>query len=168
MATLTSYSFTLQVDYPDLLISAIQSSSIQTPLSYLERSGQGSSMSVIVWFVDVLSSADQTTLSSLITNYVNSLPTSQIAAAQVAKDISFGLGLIAQFSTQNRIANLSTGNVAQIAEQLAPVQSLLLSGSIETALTVIQGITPSALLTQDVINNYITQLQNYLNTSVSV
>jgi hypothetical protein len=38
-----------------------------------------------------------------------------------------------------------------------------MSGSITTALTVIQSIQPSALLTQETLNSYITQMQNYLS-----
>jgi hypothetical protein len=73
------------------------------------------------------------------------------------------MSIIAQFGAANRLANLSTSNVIQIAEQLAPIQSLLSSGSIATALTAIQALTPGALITQDIINTYAQELQNYLN-----
>lgn len=163
MPVMTEYDFTQQVDYPSILIESIQSSSIATPVVNIETSGSGPTMEVSIFFSDVLSTADQATLNFLMQAYVNSLPPLQVALAQISKDIAFGMSIIAQFGAANRIANLTTANVAQIAQQLAPVQSLLSSGSIDTALTVIQNITPSTLLTQETINYYATQLQNYLN-----
>ena len=121
-------------------------------------------MEVSIFFSDVLSSADQSTLNSIMSSYVNSLPQAQVAVAQVMKDMGFGMSIIAQFGAANRIANLSPAEVAQVAEQLATVQALLISGSIDTALTVIQSLTPSTLITQDTINYYAQQLQNYLNS----
>jgi hypothetical protein len=73
------------------------------------------------------------------------------------------MSIIAQFGAANRLANLSTANVIQVATQLAPIQALLMSGSLQTALVAIQGLTPNALITQEVINNYVQQLQNYIN-----
>jgi hypothetical protein len=96
-------------------------------------------------------------------SYVNALPPLQVTVAQVNKDIAFGMSVIAQFGAANRIADLSTANVAQIAQQLAPIQALLSSGSIQTALSVIQSLTPSTLLSQNTINYYIQELQNYLS-----
>ena len=164
MAVMTSYDFTQQVDYPNLLIENIQASSIATPVVNVETSGSGPTMEVSIFFSDVLSSADQSTLNSIMSSYVNSLPQAQVAVAQVMKDMGFGMSIIAQFGAANRIANLSPAEVAQVAEQLATVQALLISGSIDTALTVIQSLTPSTLITQDTINYYAQQLQNYLNS----
>jgi len=121
-------------------------------------------MEVSLFFSDVLSTEDQATLNTVMSSYSNALPPLQVATAQVTKDIAFGTSIIAQFSAANRLANLSTANVVQLAEQLAPIQALLSSGSIQTALYVIQGLTPNALLTQDVINNYAQQLQTYINS----
>jgi hypothetical protein len=146
-----------------LLVASIQSSSISTPLSYLEREGSGPSMSVLVWFSDALSSNDQTTLNSLMSSYVNELPQTQQNINQILKDMSFGISIIAQFGAANRAAGLNVSQVIQISQQLASIQSLLMSGSITTALTVIQSIQPSALLTQETLNSYITQMQNYLS-----
>jgi hypothetical protein len=163
MATPTAYTFTQQVDYIDILTSNIQQSSIATALSYIGTDGTGSSMLVSVWFSDVLSDTDQTTLNSVMSSYINSLPTNQQQLNKILNDMNFGMQIIAQFGAANRSAGLTTAQVIQVSEQLAPIQSLLISGSIETAMTIIQGLTPNAFITQDIINNYVQQLQTYLS-----
>jgi hypothetical protein len=159
MATQTSYSFTQKIDHPDVLTLAIQSSTIAPSLAYIEIPGDGT---VLLWFSDVLSDEDQTTLTSLMASYVDALPNSTVQINKMYKDIQFGLDLIAQFGAANRSANLSTTQIIQISQQLAPLQSLLLSGSITTALAAIQNMTPSTLLPQATINSYVQQMQAYL------
>ena len=163
MATMTEYDFTQQVDFPSTLVENIQASSISVPLVNIETNGSGPTMEVSLFFQDVLPDADQTTLNSVMAAYVNAISPLDAAIAQVKKDIAFGMSIIAQFGAANRVANLNTGTVAQIAQQLAPIQALLSSGSIQTALYEIQNLTPSALLTQDIINMYAQELQNYIN-----
>ncbi len=163
MATMTEYDFTQQVDFPSTLVENIQASSISVPLVNIETNGSGPTMEVSLFFQDVLPDADQTTLNSVMAAYVNAISPLDAAIAQVKKDTAFGMSIIAQFGAANRVANLNTSTVAQIAQQLAPIQALLSSGSIQTALYVIQNLTPSALLTQDIINMYAQELQNYIN-----
>jgi hypothetical protein len=163
MATMTNYSFTQQVDYPEVLIANVQASSIATPIVNIETSGSGPTMSVLVWFSDVLSATDQIALSSIMSTYINTLPSNQQQMNKMFLDIGFGIKLIAQFGAANRAANLNTSQIIQISQQLASIQSLLLSGSIETSLAAIQSLTPSSLLTQDTINFYVSEIQNYLN-----
>jgi hypothetical protein len=164
MPVMTEYDFTQQVDYPSVLVANIQASSISTPLVNIETSGSGPTMAVSLFFSDVLSSIDQTTLNSVMAAYVNSLPVLQSTINQIIKDTAFGMNIIAQFGAANRIANLNTSQIIQIAEQLAPIQLLLSTGSIQTALVAIENITPNSLLTQETINTYVTQLQNYINS----
>jgi hypothetical protein len=160
---MTEYDFTQQVDFPSTLVENIQASSISVPLVNIETNGSGPTMEVSLFFQDVLPDADQTTLNSVMAAYVNAISPLDAAIAQVKKDTAFGMSIIAQFGAANRVANLNTSTVAQIAQQLAPIQALLSSGSIQTALYVIQNLTPSALLTQDIINMYAQELQNYIN-----
>jgi hypothetical protein len=98
-----------------------------------------------------------------MSSYVNAPSVLQSAIDQVNKDIAFGMSVIANFSANNRIANLNTTQIIQIATELAPIQALLTSGSITTALVAIQSLTPNTIITQTVINNYSQLLQNYLN-----
>ena len=163
MPEITEYDFIQQVDYPTLLIQNVQSSNIATPLINIETSGNGPNMQVSLFFNDVLSSDDQLTLNSIMSSYVNELPAHQTALNQINKDISFGMSVVAQFGAANRLAGLTTAQVVQVAQQLAPIQSLLLSGSIATALAAIQSLTPNAIITQAAISNYSQLLQNYLN-----
>lgn len=163
MATMKEYDFTQQVDFPSTLVENIQASSISVPLVNIETNGSGPTMEVSLFFQDVLPDADQTTLNSVMAAYVNTLSPLNAAIAQVKKDIAFGMSIIAQFGAANRVANLNTATVAQIAQQLAPIQALLSSGSIQTALYAIQNLTPNTILTQNIINMYAQELQNYIN-----
>ncbi len=163
MPEITEYDFIQQVDYPTLLIQNVQSSNISTPLINIETSGNGPTMQVSLFFNDALSSDDQMTLNNIMSSYVNELPAYQTALNQINKDVSFGMSVVAQFGAANRLAGLTTAQVMQVAQQLAPIQSLLLSGSIATALAAIQSLTPNAIITQTAISNYSQLLQNYLN-----
>ena len=60
-----------------------------------------------------------------MSSYVNELPAHQTALNQINKDISFGMSVVAQFGAANRLAGLTTAQVVQVAQQLAPIQSLL-------------------------------------------
>ena len=124
-------------------------------------------MEVSLFFQDVLSSNDQATLNSIMSSYVNSLPPMQVALNQVNKNIAFGMSMIAQFSASNVAANLTTDQVATLAQQLGSIQTLFLSGSIATALTLVQAVTPTDLISQDTINLYTGLLQNYVNNQPS-
>jgi hypothetical protein len=74
MPTPTTYTFVQKVDYPSVLQSTIQSSSIAVSLASIGTVGSGSSMVVSINFNDVLSSADQTTLDSIMSAYINTAP----------------------------------------------------------------------------------------------
>lgn len=74
MATVTQYNFTQQVDYPSVLVSSIQASTISIVLINIETSGTGPTMSVSIFFKDALSEADQTTLNGIMSSYINSAP----------------------------------------------------------------------------------------------
>lgn len=67
----TEYDFTQEIDSPISLIAAINALGLSTPLSYVNTSGSGPTMCVSVVFSDVLSSGDQTTLTALMSAYVN-------------------------------------------------------------------------------------------------
>lgn len=74
MPTPTTYNFTQEVDYPSILTSSIQKSSIVTSLNSISTDGAGPTMQVSVVFNDALSAEDQTTLDSLMAAYTNTPP----------------------------------------------------------------------------------------------
>jgi hypothetical protein len=84
MPTPTQYDFTQQVDYSSVLVLQIQQSSISTALDHIDTSGSGPTMSVMIWFKDVLSTADQTTLNSVMAAYVNVAPPPVIPSVAVS------------------------------------------------------------------------------------
>jgi hypothetical protein len=78
MPTPTTYTFTQEVDYTSILQASIQSSSIAVSLASIGTVGSGPSMTVSVNFNDVLSSADQTTLNTVMAAYVNTAPAAAV------------------------------------------------------------------------------------------
>lgn len=164
MDELSIYTFIKQVDFPSILSDSIKQSSISTELHHIDTDGSDVSMIISIYFVAALSEDDIITLNSLMENYVNALPLQQKHLDDILSDMGFGMQLIAQFGAANRTANLSIPQVITISQQLAPIQSLLMSGSLETALTIIQNLTPNALISQDVINTYAQTIQTYLDS----
>lgn len=71
MPTPTLYSFVQQVDYSTALSQEISGSPILIALDHIETVGSGPEMDVSVWFKDVLSEDDETTLNSLMAAYTN-------------------------------------------------------------------------------------------------
>lgn len=71
MPTPTQYLFTQEVDSSVALTNTIAAAALSTPLSYINTSGSGPTMQVCLMFSDALSSGDQSTLTTLMANYVN-------------------------------------------------------------------------------------------------
>lgn len=84
MPTLTEYDFVQQVDYTDLLTNNIRQSSISTSLDHIDTSGLGPTMAVTVWFKDVLSTPDETTLDSIMSSYTNPSPKSSVPSVSIS------------------------------------------------------------------------------------
>lgn len=110
---MTSYNFTQQVGYPSLLQTQIQASSISTALDHIETDGSGSGMLVMVWFVSALSSADQTTLNSIMAAYADPSGNAASMIANITASIATDANLILLLRT--RVAQvLPTLNIAQL------------------------------------------------------
>ena len=172
MATMTEYDFTQQVDYPSILVASIQASSISIPLVNMETSGSGPTMEVSLFFQDVLSSIDQTTLSSIMAAYVNSLPTSQIVANSISNAIKFGQQLTVSFAAQNVLSGITqAGQTIPVATYMQSIAYYLNSGSLYAAITEINTLiadtssTKTALspfITNNILYSYLNQIQAYL------
>lgn len=74
MATPTQYVFTQQVNYSYALASVIQQSSIVTALDHIDTVIVDSLMSISIWFKDMLSADDSSTLTSIMSSYVDPIP----------------------------------------------------------------------------------------------
>lgn len=109
-----------------------------------------------------------------VNNYFNSLtaagelakntPTMQhIVSQKILNRMAFGQQVMAGYGAHNILAGFSTSQVTQIAGQLANIQALIQSGSLETARTLISQITPSDLIPQTSIDFIVNKITVYLN-----
>lgn len=88
--------------------------------------------------------------------------TQQVITQKILARIEWGQTLMASFGAQNILAGYTTTQVTQIAQQLAPLQALVLSGSLETAIAFMNSLTPNALITQQTITSFVAQIHDYL------
>lgn len=88
--------------------------------------------------------------------------TQQVITQKILARIDWGQKLMASFGAQNILAGYTTAQVTQIAQQLAPLQDLVQSGSLETSVAFMNSLTPNSLITQQTITSFVTQIQNYL------
>jgi hypothetical protein len=172
MATMTSYSFTQQVDYPEILFASIQASNIATTLVYIERDGSGPTMSVLCWFQDALSSEDQTTLNSILSAYVNSLPIETIIQRSISNAQNFGNSLLLEYAAQNVLAGITqAGQTIPVSNYLANLYNYLSAGSLYAGIQEINNLIAdtsdakaalSPFLTNDIMYTYLNKIQTYL------
>lgn len=79
------------------------------------------------------------------------------------KNMDFGKRVLALVSIRNDAKTLSTVNVASISATYAPIQALLLSGSIATAKNQILSIVPDGtLVTQADLDAIVAEINSYL------
>lgn len=87
--------------------------------------------------------------------------TLESARESVRKAINFGMELIAEFSALNSLNNLSVEDTASLVQQLIPIQMLLLSGSLYTALNAIENYPPDSIVTADIIAEFSGKIRTY-------
>lgn len=88
-----------------------------------------------------------------------------IARRKVKNAIAFGQDLIIEFSAESGTWNLNTLQIISLATELAPVQMLLQSGALGTAIMALNSITPDEIMTPEIIEKYTNTIQNYIDTS---
>lgn len=109
-----------------------------------------------------------------INDYWNSMTESgeaaKIAAAQalasartaIVKGMEFGRELIADVGAENLLLNLTISQTMAMAQKYAGVISLLMTGSIKSALTVIEMMPPDEVVTAERIRKYSNKIRTYL------
>lgn len=90
-----------------------------------------------------------------------------LAKERVIKAMEFGKDLMADYAAYNAVSGLNSAQIIGIAQLLAPVQSLLLAGSIETAKAILQSLSPdeSLGLTQSVKDAFLNKMQEFLDAN---
>lgn len=137
MPTLTQYNFIQEVDYTSILTTQIQQSSIATALDHIDTSGNGSNMAISIWFKDVLSTDDQTTLNAIMGAYTNTPPTPTVPS--VIQILGADSVSICPFGTMfSALANQSTTFDLVIASQVYLKGGIMYSspGNVGDTLTV--------------------------------
>jgi hypothetical protein len=162
MATLTNYSFAKQVNIGKLNLE-IKALSLAVNLDHIESSDNGdTTYTTNIWFVDVLSSNDQTSLNTAVTNHtLPDLITDQLRVKILAAR-NFGLSIIDEVALDNLLAGATVDQVTSMLSSYASIMAMLQSGSLYTALSAMQSVSPSGLMTQDRITKYINQIKAYL------
>ena len=75
----------------------------------------------------------------------------------------FGLNIIKEFATENVFMGLTLSETAYVSNRMANVQSLLISGSLYTALAELESIeTDEHLITEDRVSRYVYRLRHFL------
>lgn len=85
----------------------------------------------------------------------------QLAELLTAKKIEFGQSLIQDFSTMNTLRGLTSDQIKAVGTQFGSLQMLLMAGSIETSYGIICSLSPSALLTQDMIDAFKAKIEAF-------
>jgi hypothetical protein len=162
MATLTDYPFTKQVNITKL-VTEIQTAALSTAMDHIDCSDNGDgTWTTNIWFVDVLSSDDQTTLSNVVTAHINSPPTPDAIRAKIVAARMFGQSVIDEVAMDNILAGITSAQVATMIANYGAVMAMLQSGSLYTALLAMEAATPDTVMTQSRINKYIAQIKAYL------
>lgn len=86
----------------------------------------------------------------------------QLALARVAAATAFGQKLVQQIEADNIVAGLTPTQVAYMLRDYASVLAMLQSGSLVTALAVAQNLQPVDGMTQERINEYVSQIRAFL------
>ena len=89
------------------------------------------------------------------------LPVEEKVKQSIMKAMQFGQELIAEFGAQNVLSGKTTSEIAALATALAPLQALLLSGSLHTAKEWIQ--SPAAdSVNQATKEHFLERISSYL------
>jgi hypothetical protein len=88
-------------------------------------------------------------------------PAKQIKAA-ILGAMKFGQDLMADYGVKNVLRNYNTAQTRQISADLTIIQTLLLSGSLYSALEEILAFAPTNLILEEDIAEFATKIRNYL------
>lgn len=91
------------------------------------------------------------------TQNAEALIRSRIRAARL-----FGETLMEDYGVRNVMSGKTTEQIRHIINKMAPMQLMLLSGSLYTALAQLDLVVPDTIVTQDDINYFRKRLKDYL------
>ena len=95
-------------------------------------------------------------------------PTPSLAPSQaIANATLFGQNLVAQFESwlNSSASGATSAQIATIDSQFQSIKVLLLSGSLQSALTAIEAVTPGTIVTSAILTSYENQLSTYISAN---
>lgn len=85
---------------------------------------------------------------------------------QLAKQaMDFGMDIIAQIGAESEVNSLTTDQMVQLIQLGGPIQLMLMTGAIGTALITMQNTDFTGILPADLVQKYVSLLQAYLGVS---
>lgn len=94
--------------------------------------------------------------------YQASVAAQKTVAARIKVAMAFGQNLMAEYGAQNVVSGKTTAQVIAIANKLANLQQLLLSGSLYAALEEIENIATDDLVTLATKNEFRAKIRKFL------
>lgn len=86
----------------------------------------------------------------------------RLAKNAVLNAMLFGKDLMAEYGGKNILRGYTTAQVKELALSLNGIQALLVSGSLYSALEEIENFTPTALVTQQDVDEFSQKIRDYL------
>lgn len=162
MAIQTKYSYLKQINMAKL-ITEIASASLSIALQHVDSTDLlNGTWATDIWFVDVLSDTDVTTLNTVVINHTTAPISSDYVRNKIVAARNFGQYLLDEVATDNVLLNITTDQVASLIIKYSSIMAMLQSGSLYTALGAMQIIEPDDIMTQARKDKYINEIKVYL------
>ncbi len=110
---------------------------------------------------DPLTESQQATLQTVIQNH-QAVTALNYVTDQILAAMTFGQRMIATIGAENGIAGYTVEQTNALVYKYSPIISLLMTGSLKTALQKIEALPPDELVTPERIRKYGNQLRAYL------
>ncbi len=154
---MTSYTYAKYIDVADLL-EDIQRSSLGVYLDSITNSGT----TITINMKHILSAHEERLLKQIITAHIPIDPRVAATKIKVTSAMLFGQSLIAEYAAMNTLAKVPTVALSQIIVVFAPLQSALQTGSLYTALELINKLPSSPYLSDKTKAYFSNKIKKYL------
>lgn len=119
--------------------------------------------------VDFTSLTQAHTFATEVNSFVTEVPdmtstqqTEALVRSRIRAAKQFGDSLVEEYGVRNVMGGKTTEQIRHIINKLAPMQLMLMSGSLYTALAQLDLVVPDAIVTQDDINYFRKRIKDYL------
>lgn len=110
-----------------------------------------------------LSKKQEETVREIVVAQYSPPPNLEVSLEVIEDARAYGSKLISEFAAENVALGLNASQVAYIAAKYAPFVTLLMSGSIRTALTALESMPTDPVIGDDRKQRFLNKLRKYLN-----